>query len=164
MANNSGKINLDITSILLALLENLASIDLDLKKRYFYNINPSNINKELFFYRQHPRLKPFLEENVWSSQVLLKYANNQTETCVVVTVWPVQSRPRVPVAGPGVGEEGPGPVAGNVAAPLHGPWPPPHAHPGGRLGAGCPVLKCLLLFEKSSMTYHTNTGNCDYYF
>ena len=80
MANKRGKINLDITSILLALLENLASIDLDLKRRYFY-VN-SNINKELFFYRQQPRLKPFLEENVWSSQVLLKYANNQTETFV----------------------------------------------------------------------------------
>ena len=31
MANKSGKINLDITSILFALLENLASIDFDLK-------------------------------------------------------------------------------------------------------------------------------------
>ena len=32
MAKRSGKINLDITSIRLALLENLARIDLDLKE------------------------------------------------------------------------------------------------------------------------------------
>ena len=33
MAKRSGKINLDITSIRLALLENLARIDLDLKEQ-----------------------------------------------------------------------------------------------------------------------------------
>ena len=74
-----------------------------------------------------------------------------------VAVSPVQPGPRVPVACPGVGEEaaGPGPVAGHVAAPLHGPGAPSHAHPGGRLGARSPILKCLLNVLK---------GKCDYYF
>ena len=44
MANKSGKINLDITSILFALLENLASIDFDLK---FFLMKYNKNKKEL---------------------------------------------------------------------------------------------------------------------
>lgn len=59
MANKRGKINLDITSILLALLENLARIDLDLKDKNF-----KIQQKQKVPYRQQPRLKTFLLENV----------------------------------------------------------------------------------------------------
>ena len=49
MANKSGKINLDITSILFALLENLASIDFDLK---FFLMKYKKNKKELLLLRK----------------------------------------------------------------------------------------------------------------
>lgn len=53
MAKRSGNINLDITSILLALLENLARIDLELKER----ILNSNQNKKVCFLPTAAKIK-----------------------------------------------------------------------------------------------------------
>ena len=71
IANRRGKINLDITSILLALEENLARMDFDLE---FIKII-INITRKFIVYlktnlQQPPRLNIFLPEKVCSSQGL----------------------------------------------------------------------------------------------
>lgn len=69
IAKRRGKINLDITSILLALEENLARIDFDLEfikviiLRKFIIYLDTNL-------QQPPRLNIFRPEKVWSSQGL----------------------------------------------------------------------------------------------
>ena len=72
-----------------------------------------------------------------------------TRLKLFVCLLPVQPWARVPVCPGPIVSVGPGPpVPGDVAAaaPLHGPGPPPHAHPRNSLGARRPVLKGLSMF------------------